>query len=63
MESLLNVRLAEARRTKRSVAKEVGVSPETVWRWSTDSGIGGLCLRDADRLARAIGCDTKDLFR
>lgn len=62
LKSLLNVRLAEARRTKRSVACEMGVTPETLWRWSTDEGIEGMCLRDIAHLASCLRCEAKDLF-
>jgi|GEM_PF-6490806 len=62
MRSLVNVRLAEARKTKRLVSGELGIDPATLWRWSTDRYVGTMCLRDAERLARCLGCRVADLF-
>jgi DNA-binding Xre family transcriptional regulator len=62
MKSRLNVVLAERRMTKKELAFLMGVSDTTVWRWSTDAGIGSMRLESLERLARAVGCDPKELF-
>ena len=62
MKSRINVLLAERRITKRSVAEKLGLREETIWRWSTDWGVGGMRLASAERLANVLGCKVKDLF-
>lgn len=62
MKSKLNVVLAERRVTKRELARRLGVRPETVWRWSTDDGIGNVPLERLARIAEALGCGVADLY-
>ena len=62
MKSRINVLLAERRITKRSVAEKLGMREETIWRWSTDWGIGGMRLSAAEKLAGVLRCKVKDLF-
>ena len=44
------------------VAEKLGLREETIWRWSTDWGVGGMRLASAERLANVLGCKVKDLF-
>ena len=62
MRSRVKVVLAERRRKAFEVASALGVARDTVYLWCTDKGIGGLRLRDAERLARELGCRVSDLY-
>jgi len=62
MKSLLNVRLAEARMTKREVARRTGLSHATLWNYSRDERIGLAPLRNLLSVAHAIGCEVTDLY-
>ena len=62
MRSRIKAAIAENRTTARSLAAALGVHEVTVSRWCTDEGIGGLRLRDAERVAVALGCRVSDLF-
>ena len=60
--SLLNVRLAERGMTKKELAQRLGVTPATVWRWSTDSGMAAASLDTLSMVAAVVGCPTSELF-
>lgn len=64
MRSMLNVRLAEARMTKRELERRTGLGHTTVWHYATDGsdGIGSARMATLEKIARAIGCSVKDLF-
>lgn len=63
MKSLLNVRLAERRMTKRELERLTGIKRTSLWHYSQDGdGIGRARLGALARIAEAIGCDVKDLF-
>lgn len=62
MKSLINVRLAEARKTKRDIERETGIAHNTLWRYSLDEHIDRARLGMLATIAKAIGCDVKDLF-
>ena len=63
MKSLLNVRLAEARITKRDLGRMTGISHNTLWQYSKDGdGLARARLGTLARIAEAIGCSVKDLF-
>lgn len=62
MRSLLNVRLAEARMTKKELSELTGYGRTSVWKWSTDEGIRAMSIGTAEVVARAIGCRARDLF-
>ena len=60
--SRLNVLLAERHVTKRELAKMAGVTPATVWRWSTDEGMGRSRLDTLVQVSDALGCPLQSLF-
>lgn len=62
MKSLLNVRLAEARMTKREVSEATGIPRSSLWNYSRDEHIGRVRLGTLQKVADAIGCGVKDLF-
>ena len=62
MRSRLNVVLAERRVTKTALARELRVHRPSVHVWSTDKGMAGLTVGTLCRVARALGCDPRDLF-
>lgn len=62
MRSLVKVRLAERRMTQRQLCEAAGVSKDTMWRMTTDEGIGRVTLARLVRVADALGCDVTDLY-
>ena len=62
MKSRIKEVLARQGVTMRWLASALGVHEVTVSRWCTDEGIGGLRLRDAERVAAALGCRVAGLF-
>lgn len=62
MRSMLKQRLYEADMTQRQLAEAMGVSKDTVWRWTTEGGIGSMTIRRAVGIANVLGCEVSDLF-
>lgn len=62
MISRVKVLLAERRMTMQGLADAAGVHRDTVGRWCTDDGIGGMRMKDAEVVAAALGCRVSDLF-
>ena len=62
MRSMLKQRLFDADMTQRQLAEAMGVSKDTVWRWTTEGGIGSMTIRRAAELADVLGCEVSDLF-
>lgn len=62
MISRVRVLLAERRMTMQGLADAAGVHRDTVGRWCTDDGIGGMRMKDAESVAAALGCRVSDLF-
>lgn len=62
MISRVKVLLAERRMTMQGLADAAGVHRDTVGRWCTDDGIGGMRMKDAESVAAALGCRVSDLF-
>ena len=62
MISRVRVLLAERRMTMQGLADAAGVHRDTVGRWCTDEGIGGMRMKDAESVAAALGCRVSDLF-
>ena len=62
MKSRIKEVLARQGVTMRWLASALGVHWVTVSRWCTDEGVGGMRLRDAGRVAAALGCRVSDLF-
>ena len=62
MISRVKVLLAERRMTMQGLADAAGVHRDTVGRWCTDEGIGGMRMKDAESVAAALGCRVSDLF-
>lgn len=62
MISRVKVLLAERRMTMQGLANAAGVHRDTVGRWCTDDGIGGMRMKDAESVAAALGCRVSDLF-
>ena len=62
MKSLLNVRLAEARMTKRDVERLTGISHTTLWKYSRDDLMGRATLDNLASIAEVLGCKAKDLY-
>ena len=62
MRSRLNVVLAEKRVTKTALARELCVHRQSVHVWSTDKGMAGLTVGKLCRVARALGCDPREVF-
>ena len=62
MKSRLKVVLAEKRITQRELARELKVSKDTVWRWTTDKGITRVPFGRAVSIAKALGCQLTDLY-
>ena len=62
MISRVKVLLAERRMTMQGLADAAGVHRDTVGRWCTDEGIGGMRMKDAESVAAARGCRVSDLF-
>lgn len=62
MKSMLNVRLAEARMTKRELIKRAGISSSTIGRYSQDKEIERAAMPTLTKIVDAIGCSVKDLF-
>ena len=62
MRSRLNVVLAEKRVTKTALARELCVHRQSVHVWCTDKGMAGLTVGKLCRVARALGCDPRELF-
>ena len=57
MRSLVKARLSEMRMSQKELARRVGVSKDTVWRWTTDGGMAGMTLRRAADVAGVLGCE------
>lgn len=62
MISRVRVLLAERRMTMQGLADAAGVHRDTVGRWCTDDGIGGMRMKDAESVAAVLGCRVSDLF-
>lgn len=62
MRSMLKVRLFEAGMSQKALAERVGVSKDTVWRWTTDEGVGSMTLRRAVEVSEVLGCDVDGQF-
>ncbi|WP_418836968.1 helix-turn-helix domain-containing protein [Paratractidigestivibacter faecalis] len=62
MISRVRVLLAERRMTMQGLADAAGVHRDTVGRWCTDDGIGGMRMKDAESVAAALGCRVSDLY-
>lgn len=62
MISRVRVLLAERRMTMQGLADATGVHRDTVGRWCTDEGIGGMRMKDAESVADALGCRVSDLY-
>lgn len=63
MKSRLAEAVYAAGETKAGLAKKLGVSRVTVHRWATDEGVLMMTMRQAERVARALGCRVSDLYR
>ncbi len=48
--------------TMQGLADAAGVHRDTVGRWCTDDGIGGMRMKDAESVAAALGCRVSDLY-
>lgn len=48
--------------TQSGLARRLGVDRITVHRWVTDEGVLMMSLRQAEKVASALGCKVKDLF-
>ena len=62
MKSRLKRALDEAGETQTGLARALGVSRITVHRWATDAGVLMMTMRQAERVARALGCKVSDLY-
>lgn len=62
MKSKVRHRTMEAHMTNRDLARRLGVTENTVWRWNTDEGVGSLSLRRAAQVAEVLGCRVSDLY-
>lgn len=62
MISRINVLLAERRMRQRELARMLGVTRQTAYRWGTDEGIRSMSLGTAERVAAVLGCRVSDLF-
>ena len=62
MKSRLKHALFVAGETQSGLARRLGINRATVHRWVTDEGVLMMSLRQAERVASALGCKIKDLF-
>ena len=62
MRSRLSAVLADRKVNKSELARRLDVSPCTVSAWCRDDGVGRMSVRTLCAIARAVGCDPRELF-
>ena len=60
--SRVNLEIVRCHASKKDVERDLGISHDTLWRWSTDKGIASASIGKLERLADYLGCNVKDLF-